>query len=143
MDLNNIVHEWFEFAKQDLQVAKTLRKFHHPNPIEPICFHCQQSTEKYLKGYIALNGTTPPMTHDLVALGDKCISIDDKFADLYSQFEFLTIYAVAARYPKGLDILESDMNQAIKYAESIEKEVISLAKEKGYAPPSKDPQITI
>jgi HEPN domain-containing protein len=28
----------------------------HPTPVEVICYHCQQSAEKYLKGYIVLHG---------------------------------------------------------------------------------------
>lgn len=29
------------------------------------CYHCQQSAEKYLKGYLVLYGKNPPRTHDL------------------------------------------------------------------------------
>jgi HEPN domain-containing protein len=143
MDLNNAVHEWFEIAKQDLQSAKTLKKFQHPTPVESVCFHCQQSAEKYLKGYLALNGTVPPKTHDLNVLGNMCVSIDKVFANWESNLRFLKTFAVLPRYPKELDISDSEMNKAIVYAERIEKDVFALAKEKGYISPRKDPHISI
>ncbi|WP_282433370.1 HEPN domain-containing protein [Desulfosporosinus sp. FKA] len=41
-------------AETGLQSALFLLNM-HPAPLEIICYHCQQSAEKYLKGYIALN----------------------------------------------------------------------------------------
>ena len=55
MDNKNIAHEWFRYAAQDLSSANYLRGM-QPVPLEIICYHCQQSIEKYLKGFICLNG---------------------------------------------------------------------------------------
>jgi len=54
MDNLKIANEWFTMADMDLSSAKYLQNM-HPIPIEIICYHCQQSSEKYLKGYLALN----------------------------------------------------------------------------------------
>lgn len=144
MDIQSLVHEWFQFAAQDLQAAKTLKRYQHPTPIEPICFHCQQSAEKYIKGFIALKGETPPRTHDLNDLAAICTSWSEQFNSIVvqQQLKFLTPFSVITRYPKGLDITEDHMTQAIKYAESIKHSIATLAKEHGYKPP-KPPQLTI
>ncbi len=47
--------EWIRFAEMDLGSAEYLLNM-HPTPVEVICYHCQQSAEKYLKGYIVLHG---------------------------------------------------------------------------------------
>ena len=54
MDNSKIVQEWFDIAEMDLSSAKYLQNM-HPTPIEIICYHCQQSSEKFLKGFLALN----------------------------------------------------------------------------------------
>jgi HEPN domain-containing protein len=45
--------EWLRFAKMDLSSAEFLLK-HKPLPKEIICFHCQQTAEKGLKGVLVL-----------------------------------------------------------------------------------------
>jgi len=42
MDNKDIAHEWFTFAKLDLDSAKFLVNM-SPLPVEVICYHCQQS----------------------------------------------------------------------------------------------------
>ena len=59
MDNNKIYNEWFEFAKFLMNM--------HPRPIEIICYHCEQSAEKYLKGYLIKAGNKIERTHDLVS----------------------------------------------------------------------------
>lgn len=44
--------EWFEIAERDLASAEFLQEM-RPIPVEIICYHCQQSAEKYLKGSCA------------------------------------------------------------------------------------------
>ncbi|WP_200800676.1 HEPN domain-containing protein [Carboxydothermus pertinax] len=46
-----------------MSVAKYLMNM-IPKPSNIICYHCQQSAEKYLKGFIALNGGQILKTHD-------------------------------------------------------------------------------
>ncbi|MDD2401361.1 MAG: HEPN domain-containing protein [Clostridia bacterium] len=50
-----------------------------PIPLEIICYHCQQSAEKYLKGYIALNEGSIVKTYDLTMLNKICIQYDCEF----------------------------------------------------------------
>ena len=51
--------EWQRLAAMDLSTAEYLKNM-NPLPIEIICYHCQQSAEKYLKGYLVFCGMTPP-----------------------------------------------------------------------------------
>ncbi|MFO7889725.1 MAG: HEPN domain-containing protein [bacterium] len=54
MDSFDIAKEWFDIAQSDLLSAKYLQNM-KPLPVEIICYHCQQSSEKLLKGFLALN----------------------------------------------------------------------------------------
>lgn len=51
MDNKTGAQEWFDLAVMDMRSAEYLTNM-KPVPIEIICYHCQQSAEKYLKGYL-------------------------------------------------------------------------------------------
>lgn len=116
---NSIYSEWFEFAKRDLESAKFLINM-HPAPIEIICYHCEQSAEKYLKGYLIKNNNKVERTHDLVLLNNKCKAIDSSFGTIEDECIELVPYGVQVRYPYQLEVIEDDMISAINCAEKIE-----------------------
>lgn len=66
--------EWLRLAKMDADCADILLKSGKDTK-EAICFHCQQSAEKYLKALLALHNITPPKTHDLTFLVNMCKKI--------------------------------------------------------------------
>ncbi len=70
MDNTDIAKEWFKMAETDLSSAKFLQKM-QPVPVEIICYHCQQSVEKYLKRFLALKGEEINRTHDLILLKQR------------------------------------------------------------------------
>lgn len=113
MNNRKMAQEWFRYAAKDLQSAIYLQGM-NPLPIEIICYHCQQSAEKYLKGYIALNGGEILRVHDLVVLNKICLSYGHNFIDILDECLNLTDYGVQARYPFNLDLNESDMVLALK-----------------------------
>lgn len=98
MDNLTSAKEWRRFAEMDLMSAEYLLKM-RPVPIEIICYHCQQSAEKYLKGYLVLHGMNPPKTHDLNQLQKLCANISDSFSDIADHCSDLTAYGVQPRYP--------------------------------------------
>lgn len=55
MDNKDVAEEWFKVAETDLASAEYLQGM-RPIPIEVICYHCQQSAEKHMKGFLALKG---------------------------------------------------------------------------------------
>ena len=71
----------------------------HPLPTEIICYHCQQSAEKYLKGFLALRGEEIQKTHDLTRLNKGCQKYDKDFKQIEDDLLMLTDYAVNIRYP--------------------------------------------
>ncbi|MDZ7401153.1 MAG: HEPN domain-containing protein [candidate division KSB1 bacterium] len=124
MDKFQIVQEWFDIADTDLASAKYLQSM-HPIPIEIICYHCQQSAEKYLKGFLAWNEHEVIKTHDLVLLNQLCLSYDEGFKSIEEECLRLTDYAVNVRYPYPMDLNETDMKLAIKDAEKIKEFVLN------------------
>ena len=109
---------WFDFADSDLEAAEHLLTLHRPR-FEIICFHCQQSAEKYLKGYLIYKGIMPPKIHDLDKLCDMCREHDSNFTDIYDQCEALSDYGVQPRYPNEMLIEEHHMKKTLEYARRI------------------------
>ena len=58
---------WFAKATEDLQMAQLAMGVPVPL-IEPAAYHCQQATEKLLKGLLIGCGIGVPRTHDLERL---------------------------------------------------------------------------
>lgn len=115
MDNREVAKEWFEFAKRDLESAKFLKQM-YPVPIEIICYHCEQSAEKYLKGYLIIKGNKPERTHDLSLLNNKCKMLDAEFSDIEDDCIELVLYGVQVRYPYQLEVSSEDMEIALESA---------------------------
>ena len=120
MNNKDVANEWFSFADNDLNSAKFLRQM-RPAPLEIICYHCQQSAEKYLKGYIAFNGGNVIKTHDLTILNKLCMDYDKNFGYIDDDCIELVDYGVQVRYPFNIELEEQDMKKAIESAEKIEE----------------------
>lgn len=71
MKKNDLVEEWMEYAQRDILSAKYLTSM-KPEPLEIICFHCQQAAEKALKAYLVFLEIRVPKTHDLDQLLELC-----------------------------------------------------------------------
>jgi HEPN domain-containing protein len=112
------VKEWLQIADEDLYSAKILNK-QYRKPVEIICYHCAQSAEKYLKGFLAYNGIMPPKIHNLIKLHQMCADIDHGFKILRKECKFLNIYANDIRYPFRIEVTEDNATYAIKFVEKI------------------------
>ena len=126
MGKNEIFRQWLDKGNDDLRSAEYLSTMHHPTPDEVICFHCQQSAEKYLKGFLFLHDIEPPKIHDLTALLEICKEIKNDFSVLSYKTDKLTEYAVFPRYPNELGITTEDMQIAIKYAKEIQEFILKV-----------------
>lgn len=126
MEAKDIAQEWFNIAETDLSSAKFLQTM-QPQPIEIICYHCQQSAEKYLKGFLALMGEEVKKTHDLVQLNKMCQKYDNDFKTIEEDCLLLTDYGVNIRYPFPMDIDESDIETALKRSQRIKDYVLAKA----------------
>ncbi len=123
IDNITISQEWFDIAEMDIASAKYLQNM-HPTPVEIICYHCQQSAEKFLKGFLAINEHEIVKTHDLVALNKLCIEYEKEFEAMVEECLRLTDYGVNVRYPYPMDLNKSDMQIAIKDTEIIKDFVL-------------------
>lgn len=127
MNNKDIANEWFNFAENDLKSAKFLLQM-KPQPLEIICYHCQQSAEKYLKGYIAFKGGELIKTHDLTLLNKVCIEYDGDFQVIMDDTIELIDYGVHVRYPFHLELEEDDARKAIESAEKIQSFILNKVK---------------
>ena len=92
--------EWFDRGDRDLETAQLL--YDEQGYTDVIAYHIQQAVEKYLKGYLVVNGQRPPRVHDL----DTLLNLAARIApDLYDAFidlcEKATKYYIEERYPPG------------------------------------------
>jgi len=111
--------KWYNFAKMDMEAATTLNAYMHPRPLEIICYHAEQCTEKVLKGFLVENEILPLKTHNLPLLCDKCIEIEPRFTELSDICDFLTAFGVQPRYPDELIILDEDADKALASIKSV------------------------
>ena len=125
MENKHIATEWFVIAEKDILSAKYLINM-HPQPVEIICYHCQQSSEKYLKGFLVLNGNEIIKTHDLVYLNNLCCSYNEDFKAIEKECLRLTDYGVNIRYPYPMDLNAADMKLAVKDAEIIQGFILKI-----------------
>ncbi|RME80971.1 MAG: HEPN domain-containing protein [Caldilineae bacterium] len=109
--------EWTRYAEQDWQLAVSLLRRKHP-PTVAICFHAQQSAEKYLKAMLLSQGVVFPRTHDLATLASLCEQHGILTGFLPRSLTLLSEYAVAARYP-GNEPTPDEAREAIEIARSV------------------------
>ncbi|MBU4293145.1 MAG: HEPN domain-containing protein [Actinobacteria bacterium] len=121
--------EWQRLAAMDLSTAEYLQNM-NPLPLEIICYHCQQSAEKYLKGYLVFCGMAPPRMHDLDELCKLSLKFSDTFKNIADQCSDLTAYGVGPRYPMELILEEEDMRQALNSAKIIRDFILAVIQEK-------------
>ena len=122
-----LAQEWFELADRDLDTAE--REFKSDGWSNIIVFHCQQSAEKYLKGFIVLNGLDIKdefKTHDLIRLLNYCLKFKPELKDLEDGCHVLTEYYIESRYPLDApkDYPSEKVKQAIEFAGWIKKKII-------------------
>ena len=118
MTKDELVREWLDHASNDLNSARFLTRM-RPEPIEIICYHCQQAAEKYLKALLIQQDKNPGKTHDLNLLSDH-VQNDNLQDQIMDSLLVLNDYSVNVRYPGYSDLTEDDKAEALIAAERIE-----------------------
>ena len=93
-----VVAGWIRKAEGDYDNATNELKRGRRAPVDTICFHAQQTIEKYLKAILVLKGLEVPRTHDIPAL----LGLLPKAARppmTKAEQELISDYAVITRYP--------------------------------------------
>jgi HEPN domain-containing protein len=118
--MNALVAEWAFKAEGDLNtVTRELRVRKAPN-YDSVCFHSQQSAEKYLKAFLVLHDDEPPRTHNLVELCRLCLIHNRMFEMIRPDLEILNGYGVVIRYP-GISASKEDAAEAVRAALRVQR----------------------
>lgn len=116
-----LVRSWLVKATSDLLAAKRLAD--GDDPLRDVAiYHCQQSAEKVVKGYLTFHHIAFTRSHDVEELIAQAVEIDSNFQDWLDVGDSLTRYATAFRYPTDPLRLQPDteeFNQALSDAEGL------------------------
>ena len=100
--------EWFERGRHNIETAQLL--YDERGYTDSIAYHIQQAIEKYLKGYLVLNGKKPPKIHELDTLLNHILRFDDSFNSFLELCEKASRYYIEDRYPPG-PVVEYEYNE--------------------------------
>jgi len=114
-----LVGLWIDKAAQDLRAAELLMQQDPPLPY-PVCFHCQQASEKHLKAYLTHHQVEFPKTHNISELLDLAATVDEELARQLMPAAILTPYGGEARYPGDLPApSQADSEEALLLASQV------------------------
>ena len=115
--MKRLTREWVGKAEDDYHAAERLsdksRRFH-----DQICFHCQQSAEKYLKAVLQERGIPFGRTHDLEKLLIVLLPAHARLRGVRRGLKFLRRFAVETRYP-GDRATRRDADAALRWAQRV------------------------
>ncbi len=116
--------EWFERGIHDIETAQLL--FDQRGHTDAIAVHIQQALEKFLKGYLVLNGKRPPKIHELDTLLNQVTAFDKSFDEFLDFCEKVSRYYVDGRYPPGPPVtyeyeeIKADLEKAWKLTRTLQ-----------------------
>ncbi len=118
-----LLGEWLHKANEDLGVARRLME-DSPPYANAVAYHCQQATEKYLKGLLVWWEMPFPKTHDVKALLRLIQARDTQLAASLQDAVALTPYGVELRYPGDrTNASTEDAREALRLAERVQDAV--------------------
>jgi HEPN domain-containing protein len=94
----DIIQAWLLKAAHDLETAKVVAS-QLPDYDDTIAFHCQQSIEKSLKGYLVFLDIEFKPVHDLGYLLNLIGTKDDSLDQYFDRVDRVSRFAVQIRYP--------------------------------------------
>jgi HEPN domain-containing protein len=121
-----LVKSWLNKARRDLLSAKRLARGSEPY-FDTAIYHCQQSAEKAIKGWLIYHDLSFEKIHDLRSLVTLAVKINPDFTNWFDAAEQITPYATAYRYPG--EILEPDEDEfkvALKITEKFYEYICSI-----------------
>ena len=122
----SLVRNWLKKARRDLLSAKRLTRGKDPY-LDTAIYHCQQTVEKAVKGWLVYHDQSFEKTHDLRLLVTLASEIEPKFAEWFDVAEQVSPYATAYRYPgEVLEPTRDEFNQAFLAASKFYDFVCSL-----------------
>ena len=114
--------DWVRKAEHDYLAAVDLARRRKLPVYDTVCFHAQQSAEKYLKARMEEAGMSIPRTHDLEDLLNQLLSIEPRWALFRAALQTLSDFAVDFRYP-GQSAAKTQARQALADCTLVRREV--------------------
>ncbi len=116
---NDLILVWCEKGRRDFITAQNA--LHDNKEIFPdiVCFHSQQSAEKYLKAYLVFQDLDFPKTHALEDLVLLASVKDPGCKKLFNLASELSPYAVEIRYPESTTPSLQDACASVQSANAI------------------------
>src|SRR5260370_33837888 len=96
--MHKMTAECVRKAEADFRLAVKLGRDKEPWH-DQLCFHCQQSAEKYLKALLQELGQPVPRTHSLLALRTSLLPYRSPFRPFRRCLDLLGRFASGPRYP--------------------------------------------
>ena len=119
---------WLEKAAHDIDAAEVDQRAAidtNPDFLWDVMFHCQQSVEKSLKGFLTWHDIKFKRTHDLAEIGAQCTGIDPTLASVAREAEPLSQYAWEFRYPgESDDPTREQAREALRLAKKVFQEIL-------------------
>ena len=122
-----LVRAWLIKARNDLTTAREIGVLPE-GPLDTAIYHCQQATEKAVKGFLAFKDHRLERSHDVERLVELATTYDTSFTDWEDAAITLTPYATAYRYPGESSTLEpgrDEFEEALKLATDLVTFVLS------------------
>lgn len=123
---SSLVRKWPKKARRDLLSAKRLARGKDPY-FDTAIYHCQQTVEKAVKGWLVYQDQSFEKTHDLRLLVTLASEIEPRFTQWFDAAEQLSPYATAYRYPgEVLEPTEDEFKQALTASSKFYEFICSL-----------------
>ena len=119
---------WLGKATEDRR-SVVLMLADDPPLLDPAAYHCQQASEKLLKGLLAAAGTAIPKTHDLRRLAALVTPLYPTLAADIEAVSDLTPWGTATRYPElepDLGVMPQDIRDALESLGRLHEAVIAF-----------------
>ena len=116
--------QWVRKAEADFRLADQVIRSGEPFH-DSVCFHCQQSAEKYLKALLVELALPVPRTHDLDRLLTDVVVHHPTLSSIRRGALFLEQFAVETRYP-GFNATKRQASSALRWASRLRLAVRSV-----------------
>lgn len=129
--MKEVLEDWIRKAEADFNSASREIKVEEKENFDLVCILCQQCVEKYLKAFQIFTTDGFEWGHNLIALLEKCMTIDASFEFIRNECEELN-GMLRLRYPADFALRE-EAELAMRYAKVVRKfvrEKLGLSKRK-------------
>jgi HEPN domain-containing protein len=123
-----LLRSWLTKAASDLRSARLLGSAEKA-PLDTAIYHCRQTAEKAVKGFLVHCGITPEKTHDIRKLTLQAAAHEPRLNELMDMAAALTPYAWEFRYPDDLSETyptREEFDEALQHAQAIYDFVLNL-----------------